>query len=143
MFRSLLSDNFVVPFPFPFMDLAIPSLQPIRRMSMNTDIKQTDNGCKLEIELPGYKKEDIEMTFKDGVLSIVAKMDSDNSKKDGKGNYVRRERYSGSCTRQYNLGENVIVEGIKATFKNGVLNVNVPMKKEEEKPAAENKIPID
>jgi HSP20 family molecular chaperone IbpA len=95
---------------------------------MKTDVKETDGGYELGLELPGYKKEDVQAQLKDGYLTITAKTDSNNDTKDEDGTYIRRERYSGSCSRSFYVGEQVEQGDIKAKFEDGILKVFVPKK---------------
>ena len=104
---------------------------------MKTDIKDTKEGYELDIELPGYNKEDVSAELKDGYLTISASTKSDEGEKDEKGKYIRRERYYGSCSRSFYVGEAITQEDIKARFENGILKLFVP--KKEEKPAVEEK----
>ena len=104
---------------------------------MNTDIKETKKGYELAISLPGVKKEDIKAEVKDGYLMITAAANSKTDEKDKTGKYIRRERYSGSMSRSFYVGDGVSQEDIKAKFENGVLTLDVP--KKEAKPAVEEK----
>ncbi len=102
---------------------------------MRTDIKETDAGFELDIDLPGYKKEDVQAELKDGYLTISAKTNTTKEEKDENGKYIRKERYSGSCSRSFYVGEELDQEDIKAKFEDGILKVMVP--KKEAKPAVE------
>lgn len=104
---------------------------------MKTDVKEKDNTYELEMDLPGYKKEDITAQLKDGYMTITAKKDSSKDEKDKEGNYIRRERYSGQCSRSFYIGEGVKEEDIKAKFENGILTLIVP--KEDKKKQVEDK----
>ena len=102
---------------------------------MKTDIKEQDGCYLLDMELPGFKKEDIQMELKNGYLSIHAKRDANSEEKDKEGNIIRQERFSGSCSRNFYVGEGVKQEDLKAAFNNGILTVAVP--KEVQKPVEE------
>ena len=102
-----------------------------------TDISETADGYKLEADLPGFRKEDIHIDIDDDILSIQAEHKDSNDEKDDKGDYIRRERYTGSCQRSFYVGEDVTEEDIKAEFKHGILKLFVP--KTEAKPAVEQK----
>lgn len=105
---------------------------------MKTDIKESDTGYELDISLPGYKKEDVKAELKDGYLTISAATSRDDSEKDDKtGRYIRRERYSGACSRNFYVGAEVTDEDINAKFQDGVLRLYVP--KMDVKPAVEEK----
>ena len=104
--------------------------------AMKTDVKETDAGYELDIDLPGYKKEDVKAELKDGYMTISAEKKSENDEKDDKsGKYLRRERCYGSCSRSFYVGEEVTEEDIKAKFEDGILKISVP--KKEPEPAVE------
>lgn len=98
---------------------------------MRTDIKETDNKYLIDIDLPGYEKENIKIEVENGYLIINAKIDSNKEEKE-EGKFVRQERYMGECSRSFYVGEDVEAEDIKASFRNGTLKLEVP--KKEEKP---------
>ncbi len=104
---------------------------------MKTDVKESETGYELDIDLPGYGKDDVKAELKDGYLTITAKKETDDGKKDEDGKYIRRERYYGSCSRSYFVGKDVEQEDIKAKFENGILKISVP--KKEAKPKIEEK----
>lgn len=93
---------------------------------MRTDIKDDGTSYQMDIELPGYKKEDIKAELKDGYLSISASHENSTEEKDKKGKVLRQERYSGSCRRSFYVGENLRQEDIHASFENGVLKLSFP-----------------
>ena len=105
---------------------------------MKTDIKELEGGYELEIDLPGFTKEDVTAELKDGYLTISAAkgLDKDEQEKET-GKYIRRERYAGACQRSFYVGEDVTEQDIKAEFKHGMLKLFVP--KKEAKPAVETK----
>ena len=103
---------------------------------MKTDIREKDGNFILDMELPGFKKEDIQMELKEGYLTINASRNTNKEDKDDEGNIIRQERFSGTCTRSFYVGEDITHEDIKASFGNGELKVIVPKeapKKVEEK----------
>lgn len=104
---------------------------------MKTDIKDTDQGYEITMNLPGVKKEDVKAELKDGYLTISATSNSNKDEKDNNGRYIRRERYSGSCSRSFYVGDQITEADIKARFENGTLTMQIP--KKEEKPAVEDK----
>lgn len=93
---------------------------------MRTDIKENENNYELIIDLPGFSKEDIKMHIEDGYLIINAKTKEENEEKNEAGKFVRRERYYGECSRSFYVGEDVSEEDIKASFRNGILNIEIP-----------------
>lgn len=104
---------------------------------MKTDIKEKRDKYFIDIELPGYEKENIKIDVEDGYLTVYAEMDSKNEEKED-GKFVRKERYVGSCSRSFYVGTEIQSEDIKASFKNGMLKIEVP-KKEEKKELPEKK----
>lgn len=104
---------------------------------MKTDIKEKTDKYLIGIELPGYQKENIKINVEDGYLTVHAEINSDNEEKE-EGKFVRRERYVGSCSRSFYVGNEVKSEDIKASFKNGILKIEVP-KKEYKKELPEKK----
>ena len=104
---------------------------------MKTDIKEKTDKYLIGIELPGYQKENIKIDVEDGYLTVHAEINSDNEEKE-EGKFVRRERYVGSCSRCFYVGNEVKSEDIKASFKNGILKIEVP-KKEYKKELPEKK----
>ena len=105
---------------------------------MKTDVKDVGDHYELEMEMPGVEKENIKAELKDGYLTVSAVKDLDEDEKDKEtGKYIRRERYSGSCSRSFYVGDGVKQEDIKAKFEDGTLKLFVP--KEAAKPAVEQK----
>ena len=110
---------------------------------MKTDIKEKKDKYLIDIDLPGYEKEDIKMEISDGYLTVHASVNKEVDDEKEKGKYVRKERYVGECSRSFYVGENVKEEEIKAKFKNGTLTIEVP-KKDDKKELPEKKyIPIE
>ena len=96
---------------------------------MSTDVKEVENGYELEMDLPGFKKEEIKATLENGYLTITAEKDieKDEKEKDSK-KYICRERYSGSCQRTFYVGDEIEQDDIKASFKHGILRLDIPKK---------------
>ena len=93
---------------------------------MKTDIKENDKGYELDVDLPGYKKEDVKAELKDGYLTISASNDNTKEEKDEDGKYIRKERYTGAVSRSFYVGKYVTEEDIHAKFENGILKLSVP-----------------
>lgn len=104
---------------------------------MDTDVREDEKEYEVIINIPGVKKEDLKAELKDGYLTIQACTDSSKEEKDEKGAYIRRERYSGSCSRSFYVGNEVTQEEIRAKFEDGTLKLHIP--KKEAKPAPENR----
>ena len=124
---------------FPFNDEFWGKKNPLygkhAQNMMKTDIRETDGSYELDIDLPGFKKDEIKVQLKDGYLTVTAQQNTNKDEKDKEGNYIRKERYSGSCQRSFYVGEGVKQEDLKAAFNNGILTVAVP--KEVQKPVEE------
>ena len=106
---------------------------------MNTDIKESDSGYEMIIDLPGFKKEEVNVSLENGYLTISAETSQDSDEKDEKtGRYIRRERYYGSCSRSFYVGRDVKQEDVKARFEDGVLKLTIP-KMDAKKPEIEQK----
>ena len=104
---------------------------------MKTDIKEHDGGYELTVDLPGVKKEDIKAELNDGYLTISAENNTNKDEKDENGKYICRERYSGSYSRSFYVGDAITEEDIKAKFENGTLKLDIP--KKEALPEKQNK----
>ena len=135
IFGENLFDDFFEDFARPVNRIANYGMS--NSSIMKTDIKENDNGFELHIDLPGYKKEDVQAQLKDGYLTINAQTKNNKDEKDKDGKYIRRERFYGSCSRSFYVGEAVTEDDIKAKFEEGVLKISVP--KKEKKPEIENK----
>lgn len=109
---------------------------------MKTDIKEKKDKYIIDMDLPGYEKENIKIEINNGYLIVNAKTSHHEDEKE-EGKYVKKERFVGECSRSFYVGEEVKEDDIKASFKNGTLKIEVP-KKEESKNIPEKKyIPID
>ena len=109
---------------------------------MKTDIKEKKDKYIVDIDLPGYEKEDIKIEIDNGYLIVNAKTSHHKDEKE-EGKYVRKERFVGECSRSFYVGEDIKQEDIKASFRNGTLKIEIP-KKDEPKELPEKKyIPID
>ena len=104
---------------------------------MKTDIKEHDGGYELTVDLPGVKKEDIKAELNDGYLTISAENNTNKDEKEENGKYICRERYSGSYSRSFYVGDAITEEDIKAKFENGTLKLDIP--KKEALPEKQNK----
>ena len=98
------------------------------RNMMKTDIRETDEGYELDIDLPGFKKDEIQAELKNGYLTVSAAKGLDKDEQNKKGEYIRRERYAGSMSRSFYVGEHLNEEDIKAKYEDGILKLSVPKK---------------
>ena len=117
-----------------FDDLFDSGVNTTKANTMLCDIRETENTYVMNIALPGYKKEDIALELKEGYLKVSASA----KKEETAGRIIRRERYSGNCSRSFYVGEEIESEDVKATFRNGTLSLEVP-KKEPKKELPEKK----
>ena len=95
---------------------------------MKTDIRETDKSYELDVDLPGFKKDEIKVQLKDGYLILSAAKGLDKDEQDKAGNYIRRERYAGTMSRSFYVGEAVSEEDIRAKYEDGILKLSVPKK---------------
>ena len=107
------------------------------RNLMKTDVRENGDNYELAIDLPGFDKDEIQVDLKDGTLTVSASKGLDKDEQDKDGRYIRRERYAGSCSRSFYVGENLTQEDIKAKYENGILRLSVP--KKEAKPVETKK----
>ena len=140
--RNLLSTLMTDPFD-TFFDAASAPMQKMAPTLMRTDIKETDEGYEMTIDLPGFKKDDVQAELKDGYLSITAQTQREAEEKDEKGTFVRKERFSGKCSRTFFVGEDIEDDDIKAKFEDGVLKIDVPKKQEQPKLEEKKTIAIE
>ena len=122
MFSDMFDDMFTAPTSYGVM---------------STDIHKKDGDYILDIELPGYKKEDIKIALEKGTLSISAHKSETQEEKDAKGNLIRQERYSGETSRSFYVGDGIKYSDVKASYKDGILTISVPS--EEKKQVEEKK----
>ena len=140
IFGENLFDDFMNDFTFP----AFPNVEKKlygkhARNLMKTDVKDTDTGYEVDVDLAGFKKDEIQIELEKGFLTVTAAkgLDKDEKEKDS-GHYIRKERYAGACQRSFYVGEDIEQEDVKAEFKHGILKLFVP-KKEAKKAVEENK----
>ena len=95
---------------------------------MKTDVNETEAGYEVDIDLPGFKKDEITLSLENGYLIVSAAKGLDQDSKDKKGKFIRQERYAGAMQRSFYVGENVTEEDIKAKFEDGVLKLDIPKK---------------
>ena len=99
---------------------------------MKTDIKELKDKYIIEVDLPGYEKENIDLKLKDGYLNVNAKVIKENNNENDE-KYVHKERYYGECSRSFFVGDDIVEEDINAEFKNGTLSISIPKKEESKK----------
>ena len=103
---------------------------------MKTDVRELDGSYEIDIDLPGFKNDEVDIQLQDGCLTISAAKGLDKDEKDKQGRYIRQERYAGSVSRSFYVGEDVKPADVKASFEDGILKLSVP--KAEAKQLPEN-----
>ncbi len=126
IFGEKFFDDFYDDFENEFFGRKNPLYGKHSKNMMKTDIRETDNSYELDIDLPGFKKEDIDVTLENGYLTISTSKGIDKDEKDNDGKYIRRERYSGSMSRSFYVGEGITHEDIKAKYEDGILKLSMP-----------------
>ena len=143
MLPSIYSENLFDDFFSDPFDMVMPrSLNALYgkhgKNLMKTDVRETEDTYELDIDLPGFKKEEVNLELKDGYLTIQAAKGLDKEEPEKKGKYIRQERYAGAMSRSFYVGEDVKQEDVKAKYENGILKLSIPKtpeKKVEEKKA--------
>ena len=132
LFGEDLFDNF---FNDDFM------IRPFQRSTasqmMKTDVRELDNAYEVDMELPGFKKEDIKLDLKDGYLTVNATRNTENNEKNDEGKYIRQERYVGTCSRSFYVGD-VKPTDIGAKYEDGMLKLTVPKEQPQVMPSGTN-----
>ena len=123
--ENLFNDDWM-DFGFPEVDKALYGKHAGN--VMKTDVKETDTGYEVDIDLPGFKKDEINAQLDNGYLTISAAKGLDKDEKDKKGKYIRKERYAGAMSRSFYVGEGITQEDIKAKYEDGILSLSVPKK---------------
>ena len=133
IFGENLFDDDWMDFPFEreFFGKRNPLYGKNAKNMMKTDIRETDDSYEVDIDLPGFKKDEISATLEDGYLTISAAKGLDKDEKDKEGKYIRQERYAGAMSRSFYVGNAITQEDIKAKYENGILKLTVPKKQPE------------
>ena len=150
MFPALMNDTmFSDLFDDPFfegwrnMDRAITRLQNMSMGMMSTDVRESDNGYTVDIDMPGFKKDNISLELQNGYLTVSARRDSAHEDKDNNGKWLRRERYVGSCSRSFYVGEDMKDSDIHASYKDGTLCLELPKPQEQQQVESKHRIAIE
>ena len=130
IFGENLFDDDWMDFPFErdFWGRKNPLYGKNANKIMKTDIREHDGGYELDVDLPGFKKDEINVELENGYLTISATKGLDKDEQDKKGKYIRRERYAGAMQRSFYVGDAVTQEDIKAKFEDGILKLSIPKK---------------
>ena len=132
IFGENLFDEMMDSFNDEFFGKCSPLYGKNASRVMKTDIKEADGRYVIDIDLPGFKKDEIQAQISDGYLTISAAKGLDKDAEDKKGKYIRQERYAGACSRSFYVGWDVEPDEISAKFESGILQISVP--KETRKP---------
>ena len=130
IFGENLFDDDWMDFPFDrsFWGRKNPLYGKNAKNIMKTDIREHDDGYELDVDLPGFKKDEIDIDLENGYLTISAAKGLDKDEQDKKGKYIRKERYAGAMQRSFYVGDAVTEEDVKAKFEDGILRVSIPKK---------------
>ncbi len=126
VFGRDIFDDFMDGFAFP--DVSKELYGKHAKQIMKTDVRELDNGYEIMIDLPGFKKDEINVELENGYLTISASKGLDKDEEDEKGKFIRQERYAGAMSRSFYVGDYITEEDIHAKFENGVLRLDVPKK---------------
>lgn len=138
-FGENLFDDSWMDFPFDreFFSKKNPLYGKNAKNMMKTDIRETDGAYELDVDLPGFKTDEISAKLENGYLTISASKGLDKDEKNKEGKYIRQERYAGAMSRSFYVGEHVKQEDVKAKYENGILKLSIP--KETEKAVEQKK----
>ena len=137
--ENLFNDDWM-DFGFPEVDKALYGKHASHEMK--TDVKETDSGYEVDIDLPGFKKDEINVQLDNGYLSISAAKGLDKEEKNKEGKYIRKERYAGAMSRSFYVGDALTQEDIKAKYESGILRLSIP-KREAKQVEATKSIAIE
>lgn len=126
IFKENLFDDWFDDFDKEFFSEKNPLYGKHSRNMMKTDVRETDNSYELDIDLPGFKKENISVTLDHGYLTISTQKGLDKDEKNKDGQYIRRERYEGMMSRSFFVGENMTHDDIHASYEDGILKLSLP-----------------
>lgn len=93
---------------------------------MKTDVRETDTGYEIDVDLPGFKKDEVQVQVNNGYLTISAAKGLDKDEQDHKGRYIRRERYAGQCSRSFYVGSGIQPQDVRAKYEDGILRLSLP-----------------
>ena len=119
--ENLFDDFFSDPFGMMNVHGHDPLYGKHAKNLMKTDVRETENSYELDVDLPGFTKDEVNVELKNGYLTIQAAKGLDKDQSDKKGKYIRQERYAGACSRTFYVGEGVEPEDVTAKFENGIL----------------------
>ena len=131
IFGENLFDDFMNGFAFPaFQDVDKALYGKHAKNLMKTDVKDTKDGYEVDIDLPGFKKDEIKIQLNNGTLTVSAAKGLDKDVEDKEKKYVRRERYAGAMSRSFYVGDHVTEEDVHPKYENGILSFTIPKKEQ-------------
>ncbi len=132
--ENLFDDFFGDPFGMMMPHGHDPLYGKHAKNLMKTDVRETEGSYELDVDLPGFKKDEVSVELKDGYLTIQAAKGLDKDEQDKKGKYIRQERYAGACSRSFYVGEDVEPGEVSAKFEDGILTISVPKAEKKQLP---------
>ena len=126
--ENLFDDDWMDRFEKAFWGNTNPLYGKHAKNMMKTDVREHENGYEVDIDLPGFKKDEIQVQLENGYLTVSASKGLDKDQQDKKGRYIRQERYAGAMQRSFYVGDAVTQEDIKAKYENGILSLSIPKK---------------
>ena len=130
LFDDFFNDNFGM---FPVWNERSPLYGKRAKNLMKTDVRETEDTYEVDIDLPGFKKDEITVDLKDGCLTVSAAKGLDKDEEDKKGRYIRQERYAGACSRSFYVGD-VEPDQVTAKYEDGILRISMPKEAKKELP---------
>ena len=130
LFDNFFDDDFA---RFPAWGGRDPLYGKHARNLMKTDVRETENSYEVDVDLPGFKKDELDVELKDGYLTISASKGLDKDEQDKQGKYIRQERYAGACSRSFYVGE-LEPDQVSAKYEDGILKISLPKQAKQELP---------
>ena len=133
--ENLFDDFFTDPFGMMVMPQRHDPLYGKHSKNlMKTDVRETEDSYELDVDLPGFKKDEVNVELKNGYLTIQAAKGLDKDETDKKGKYIRQERYAGSCSRSFYVGTDLQPKDVSAKFTDGILELAFPKEAPKKEP---------
>ena len=132
--ENLFDDFFSDPFGMMVSQGRDPLYGKHAKNLMKTDVRETEDTYELDVDLPGFTKDEVNVELKNGYLTIQAAKGLDKDQTDKKGKYIRQERCAGACSRTFYVGEGVEPEDVTAKFENGILQLSIPKEAKKQLP---------
>ena len=134
--ENLFDDFFSDPFEMMMPQSRNPLYGKHAKNLMKTDVRETENSFEVDMDLPGFKKDEVNLELKDGYLTVSADKALDKDEKDNEGRYIRQGRWGGPCSRSVDVGENVKPEDVHAKFEDGILRLSLPKQEQKQLPSS-------